>query len=267
MRISLSLSLRNERAWVIINLSSLIIVSILSFGYSNYSSNFVLLPPQIICLSLIPAFISGGYFALYLSNLKESSLLKRMKFVGIKRYSIIFSFIICSSIFTIIGFCLSLLWVYIMSTFQLNLRFSNLSNLLWWNWVWVILALILIQIVVFCTSVAIMDVIKYKSFRPIVPVILVTFLALFSDVLIPSFITTSSGFLTYFGYLSLTKYMSWLILMTSSFSFVDYEGGIYQVINDKDSYVFISNIYALLILSIIITSTTVFLSIWFFKWK
>lgn len=266
LSVTFSLSIRNERAWVIINLSSIILVSVFAYAYSTYSKTYELLPPQLASFLLVPAFITGAYFAIFLSNLKDTSILKRIKFVGIKRSSIIFSFIICASFFTLVSSLLSILWLFIMSKFQLQINFVYMSNLLWWNWLWYLIVLVFIEIAILCLSVIVMDLLKGKLIRTSVPLVVILISLIMSDVAIPSLIGGKNWFLNYFGYLCITKYMVWILLITSSFSFIDF-GGIEQVVQSKKSFMFLNNLYALITISIIVLGLLIYLSIRFFKWK
>ncbi len=262
-----SLSLRNERAWIIIFASSLIITIICFIGYTNYSNTFELLPPQMTSLFLIPSFISGAYFSSMLFSWKETSLIKRLKFIGTKPYDIILSIIICSTCFTFAAELLNILIVYLISKVQLKISFNYLGNLFWWNWVWFIFVSILIQITVFSSCVIIMNLFNSKNIKAVVPILSIIFYLIMSDVIIPSFISTRSWFITFLGYMSITKYMVWILLITASFTFVDFRGGIKQIISDDHSYTFITNIYILVIISIILVSILTYLSIKLFKWK
>ncbi|WP_342258510.1 hypothetical protein [Spiroplasma endosymbiont of Dioctria linearis] len=262
-----SLSLRNERAWIIISASSLIITIICFIGYTNYSNTFELLPPQMTSLFLIPSFVTGAYFSSMLFSWKDTSLIKRLKFIGTKPYDIILSIIICSTCFTFAAELLNILIVYLISKVQFKISFNYLGNLFWWNWVWFIFVSILIQITVFSSCVIIMNLFNSKNIQAVVPILIIIFYLIMSDVIIPSFISTRSWFITFLGYMSITKYMVWILLITASFTFVDFRGGIKQIISDDHSYTFITNIYVLVVISIILVSILTYLSIKLFKWK
>ncbi len=262
-----SLSLRNERAWIIIFASSLIITIICFIGYTNYSNTFELLPPQMTSLFLIPSFVTGAYFSSMLFSWKETSLIKRLKFIGTKPYDIILSIIICSTCFTFVAELLNILIIYLISKVQLKISFNYLGNLFWWNWVWFIFVSILIQISVFSSCVIIMNLFNSKNIQAVVPILIIIFYLIMSDVIIPSFISTRSWFITFLGYMSITKYMVWTLLITASFTFLDFRGGIKQIISDDDSYTFITNIYILVVISVILVSILTYLSIKLFKWK
>ncbi|AUF83852.1 hypothetical protein CXP39_03615 [Mesoplasma syrphidae] len=270
VKASLLSSLKNERAWVFVIFSSTIFSVACFIGYSTFSNSYELLPPQMVNIFLIPSFISTTYFAIFLSEWKDSSLIKRIRFLGIKKWSIIFSFILCAVLFAFIGEIFTIFATYLVSLMFIRVKFYYVTDLFFWNWIWFAFVTILITTTTFLLSTCIGDLWKNKNLRFSTPLIIIIILILTSDIVIPSFISARSPILTYAGYLSLTKYPAWISLVTSSFTFADYNGGIQQIIYDEgmtETVIFLNNLAALIIISILTILVLFLLSIKTFKWK
>ncbi|PPE06292.1 hypothetical protein [Mesoplasma corruscae] len=269
-RASFISSIKNERAWVFIILGSLIITIICFVGYSTFSRTYELLPPQMLAIFIIPSFVSAAYFVIFLIEWKDTSLLKRIKFLGIKKWSIIFSFMLCAVFFAFISEIIVIFTTFLLSLIFIRIKFYYIIDLNWWMWIWFFSLSFLCVCSSFLFSSAIADLFKSKNVRTSVPLIIFLLFLVMSDTIIPSFISARWGTFNYFGYAFISKYVVWSLLIVSSYSFVDFSGGIQQIIFDEshsETTLFVSNLWILLTVSIIFILATYYLSVKFFKWK
>ncbi|ATZ18166.1 ABC transporter permease [Mesoplasma melaleucae] len=269
-RASFISSIKNERAWVFIILGSLIITIICFIGYSTFYSSYELLPPQMLAIFIIPSFVSATYFVIFLIEWKDTSLLKRIKFLGIKKWSIVFSFMLCAAFFTFVSEIIVIFATYLISLLFIRVKFYYILDLNWWMWIWFFGVSFICVSSAFLLSSTISDLFKSKNIRMSVPLILFLLFLTMSDTVIPSFISARWGIFNYLGYLFISKYVVWSLLIVSSYTFIDFKGGIQQIIFDEshsETTLFISNLWILLAISVLFIIVMCYLSVKFFKWK
>ncbi|WP_342269356.1 hypothetical protein [Spiroplasma endosymbiont of Aspidapion aeneum] len=263
--------LKFDKAWVF-NILIPLSFSLLSiYAYVNYSQIFSVLPPQILAFVSFTSFFVPTFFSISLLEWRNSHLLKRMKFVDVKKNDIIISFIFVSFFFSFISIAIQyfFIWIEALSFSKIYNVFTNLVNIKYYIWFWYIFANLLIITLVFLLEIVLSSFSYSQAINIIIIIVLFIVLVLFSDILIWSFSSSRSKFLTYAGYLILTKYCVYLILLTSSYTFMD-KNGIQQIILDNTytrTYIFTYSIYLCIGVSIISIAALNFLSIKMFKWK
>ncbi|AHI53315.1 hypothetical protein [Spiroplasma culicicola] len=258
-----------ERTWIFNIFIPVILIFTVIFLFGRYNATYLVLPPQIMSLFLITSLFASLFMSIILIEMKYSQILQRMKMVNIDAKNLMLGIVVNTIILSICNLIISFLAVWMLCIVFKQEAFNNIWNLYYWNWIWNFTINIFLTILSVSIFLFVIDLINKKNLSKVINIILFLSIILFSDIVIPSFVTSSSKVITSLGYINVFKYISWLSLLINSFAFIDYEGGIQQIVqgNLENKMIFINSIYFCFILPIVLIPIFYYLDIKLFKWK